>query len=198
MGMIGLGLLTLGAGGIARAQSYNIKNDIFWDTKDGKPVFSQGGGIFRFKDPKTNKEKYYWYGVQYEEAVKYREDPSVTFTKGNRFDSVTCYSSTDLVNWESEGEALTREEADKNGGPRRWRWMGRLGVAYFEEEKKYVMVVQYGAGILFAVADKPAGPFEWHHRKDMTETIGTPNTGDGDTSVGDREIAEELGCVVDR
>lgn len=156
----------------------NIKNDIFWDTSDGKPIYSQGGGIFTFKEPKSGKEKYYWYGVQYEEAVRYRKDPSVTYTRGNRFNAVTCYSSTDLVNWQSEGEALTREEAHKNGGPRGWPWIARLGVAYFEKEKKYVMVAQYGAGILFAVADKPAGPFEWHHRKDMTGTIGTPNTGD--------------------
>lgn len=171
-------LIALYGGSLAYSQSYNIKNDIFWDTEDGKPLYSQGGGIFRFKDPKTHKEKYYWYGVQYEEAVKYRKDPSVNFSRGNRFNAVTCYSSTDLVNWKSEGEALTNEEAHKNGGPRGWPWIARLGVAYFEEAEKYVMVAQYGAGILFAVADKPTGPFEWHQRKDMTESIGTPNTGD--------------------
>ncbi len=162
----------------ASAQSLNIKNDAFWDTKDGEPIYSQGGGIFRFKDPKTNQEKFYWYGVRYDEAERYREDPSVTLNKGNRFNSVTCYTSTDLVNWESEGDALTREEAYSNGGPRGWRWMGRLGVAWIEEARQYVMIIQYGAGVLFAVADEPAGPFKWSHRRDMTETIGTPNTGD--------------------
>jgi arabinan endo-1,5-alpha-L-arabinosidase len=50
----------------------------------------------------------------------------------------------------------------KNGGARGWRWMDRLGVAFNKEENKYVMVIQYGAGVLFAVADKPAGPFDWH------------------------------------
>lgn len=173
-----MALATLVSETPADAGSYNIKNDVFWDTADGKPIYSQGGGIFKFKDPKSGKEKYYWYGVQYEEAVRYRKDPSVTYTKGNRFQAVTCYTSTDLVNWQSEGEALTHAEAHKNGGPRGWPWIARLGVAYFQKEKKYVMVAQYGAGILFAVADEPAGPFEWHHRKDMTETIGTPNTGD--------------------
>ncbi|MBN8460602.1 MAG: family 43 glycosylhydrolase [Verrucomicrobia bacterium] len=173
-----IGLLSFTAGSPAYSQSPNIKNDVFRDTKDGKPIFSQGGGIFRFRDPKTNTEKFYWYGVEYQEAVKYREDPSVTYTRGNRFNAVTCHTSTDLVNWESEGEALTREEALKNGGPRAWPWIARLGVAHFKDAGKYVMVAQYGAGILFAVADKPAGPFKWHHRKDMTETIGTPNTGD--------------------
>lgn len=171
-------LVSLFAGNLAFSQFHNVKNDTVWDTADGEPIYSQGGGIFRFNDPKTQTEKFYWYGVEYEEAVKYREDPSVTYTRGNRFNAVTCYTSTDLVNWESEGEALTREEAYKNGGPRGWPWIARLGVAYFEETEEYVMVTQYGAGILFAVADKPAGPFEWHRRKDMTETIGTPNTGD--------------------
>lgn len=164
--------------GLVYSQSLNIKNDVFWDTIDGDPIYSQGGGIFQFRDPKTKKNTFYWYGVEYEEAVKYRQDPSVTYTRGNRFNAVTCYTSTDLVNWESEGEALTREEAYMNGGPRGWPWIARLGVAYFEDTDEYVMVTQYGAGIFFAVADSPAGPFKWHRRKDMTETIGTPNTGD--------------------
>jgi hypothetical protein len=162
----------------AYSQSHNIKNDTFWDTQDGEPIYSQGGGIFRFEDPETGKEKFFWYGVRYDEAERYREDPSVTYNRGNRFNSVTCYSSTDLVNWESEGDALTREEAYSNGGPNRWPWLGRLGVAYIEEAEKYVMIIQYGAGILFATADEPTGPFEWYRRRDMTETIGTPNTGD--------------------
>ncbi len=30
------------------AQFQNIKNDIFWDTKEGFPIYSQSGGIFKF------------------------------------------------------------------------------------------------------------------------------------------------------
>ena len=26
-------------------------------------IYSQGGGIFKFKDPSSGKEKFYWYGV---------------------------------------------------------------------------------------------------------------------------------------
>nr|WP_261360736.1 family 43 glycosylhydrolase [Aeoliella straminimaris] len=173
-----MGLMATLCGTMAYSQSHNIKNDDFWDTENGKPIYSQGGGIFKFKDPATNEEKYYWYGVRYDQAERYRKDPSVTFNRGNTFNSVTCYSSTDFVNWKSEGDALTRAESRKNGGARGWPWMGRLGVAYIEDAEKYVMIIQYGAGILFAVADQPTGPFEWHQRKDMTDTIGTPNTGD--------------------
>jgi len=162
----------------AYSQSHKIKNDTFWDTIDGEPIYSQGGGIFKFKDPNTDEEKYYWYGVRYEQAESYRQDPSVTYNRRNNFHSVTCYSSTDCVNWKSEGEALTRAETRRSDGPRGWPWMGRLGVAYIEDAEKYVLIIQYGAGVLFAVADQPSGPFEWHHRRDMTEMIGTPNTGD--------------------
>jgi hypothetical protein len=57
------------------AQPRNVKNDVFWNSTDGKPVNSQGGGISRFADPVTGVEKYYWYGVYYEDAEKYRENP---------------------------------------------------------------------------------------------------------------------------
>jgi hypothetical protein len=38
-------------------QSHNIKNDIFWDTKDGRPIYSQGGGVFKFADPVNGEKK---------------------------------------------------------------------------------------------------------------------------------------------
>ena len=74
------------------AQSHNIKNDVFWYTKDKRPINSQGGGIFSFTDPATGEKKYYWYGVNYAEADTYRNDPFVTFLT-LPFESVTCYSS---------------------------------------------------------------------------------------------------------
>ncbi len=157
------------------AQSFNIKNDTFWNTKDGTPIYSQGGGVFKFKDPNTGIQKYYWYGVHYKEAELYRNDPSVTQEK-NYFVSVTCYSSTDLVNWEFEGNVLTRAELDKNY--RRTGWVGRMGVAYLKELNKYALFIQHGNGVLVAVSNSPTGAFTWHQRIDMTEMIGTSNTGD--------------------
>jgi len=73
------------------AQSLNIKNDTFWNTKDGRPIYRQGGGIFKFADPVTGEKKYYWYGVHYKEAGNYRNDPSVTLPNAT-FETVTCYS----------------------------------------------------------------------------------------------------------
>lgn len=110
------------------AQSQKIKNDMFWYTKNGLPIYSQGGGIFNYPDPETGQVNYYWNGVHYKEAERYRNDPSVT-QSGNGFEGVTCYSPTDLVNWKFESNVLTPEEVFGNQG-RRWGWLGRVGVAY--------------------------------------------------------------------
>jgi hypothetical protein len=157
------------------AQSTLIQNDTFWFTSTGQPIYSQGGGIFRFKDPVSEIEKYYWYGVQYKEAETYRLNPAVTLPTST-FEAVTCYSSTDLVNWQFENNVLTMAELEKNGGYK--RWVGRLGVAWIAELKKYVMVVQHGNQVLFIVSDTPAGNFSWHNQISMKDIIGTPNTGD--------------------
>jgi hypothetical protein len=158
-------------------QAYNIKNDSFWDTKDDEPIYSQGGGIFKFSDPETGEEKYYWYGVHYKQAETYREDPSVTLERNN-FEGVNCYTSTDMVNWVFEANVLPPDEVFKDSGGRRWGWLGRMGVAYVKEANQYVLIIQFGAQVLFAVSDSPTGPFKYQHRKDMTDWIGTSNTGD--------------------
>ncbi|CAD0006938.1 family 43 glycosylhydrolase [Flavobacterium salmonis] len=155
------------------AQSGNIKNDIFWNTKDGQPLNSQGGGIFKFADPKTGIQKYYWYGVQYEEANIYRNAPHITLPNAT-FKSVTCYSSVDLVNWTFEGDVVTKEEANKAGKT----WVGRLGVAYMKELNKYAMFVQHGSEVLITLSDSPTGQFTWHQKINMEKMIGTSNTGD--------------------
>lgn len=171
-------LILIGGGNFytAKAQSLNIKNDVFWFTKNGLPINSQGGGIFQFADPLTGEKKYYWYGVHYAEADAYRNNPSVT-QKGVTFESVTCYSSTDLANWTFEADVLTKEELKKQKDYRK-TWVGRLGVAYIPELKKYAMFVQHGSGVLISVSDTPTGQFSWHQQISMKDMIGTTNTGD--------------------
>lgn len=157
----------------AKAQHQNIKNDLFWNTTDGCPINSQGGGIFKFTDPITGIKKYYWYGVHYAEADGYRNNPSITLPKAT-FESVTCYSSIDLVNWTFEGDLLNKNEANKSGKT----WVGRLGVTYISELKKYAMFVQHGNQVLITVSDSPTGQFTWHQKISMEQMIGTTNTGD--------------------
>lgn len=168
-------IATFGINQMVSAQPQNITNDTFWNTVDGQHINSQGGGIFTFTDPTDGVEKYFWYGAFYKEAELYRKDPSVTQPKDN-FVAVTCYTSTDLVNWQFKSNALERDELNShydNTG-----WAGRLGVAFVKEMNKYAMFIQHDNGVLIALSDSPVGPFEWHQRLDMTETIGTPNTGD--------------------
>jgi hypothetical protein len=158
----------------AAAQTGSIRNDVFWNTPDGRPIYSQGGGIFQFVDKATGAKKYYWYGVHYQEADTYRKDPSVTLNTKTTFESVTCYSSTDLVNWTFEADVLSKDEVNREGAT----WLGRLGVAYIEQLKKYAMVVQHGGKVMFAVSDSPTGQFKWHQEISMMDMIGTTNTGD--------------------
>ncbi len=165
---------TTGLIGSGYAQQLNIRNDVFWNTQDGQPIYSQGGGIFQFPDPKTGQRKYYWYGVHYKEAEIYRASPNQTLPRAS-FESVTCYTSTDLVNWTFEADALTKAVALPNG---RWNWVGRLGVAFVKESNQYAMFLQHGAEVLIALADTPTGPFQWHQKISMLERIGTTNTGD--------------------
>jgi hypothetical protein len=148
--------------------SNKITNNSFWNTTTGTPIYSQGGGIFRFNN------KYYWYGVHYKEAALYRQDPSITQSNAT-FENVTCYSSTDLVNWTFESNVLTQDELAKHT---RKTWIGRLGVAYIKSINQYTLVVQCGSSVLFATSATPNGNFEWHNQISMQDIIGTPNTGD--------------------
>lgn len=151
-----------------------IRNDCFWQTVDGEPLYSQGGGIFRFADPRTGEPRYFWYGVRYAEADTYRRDPSVTL-EANHFEGVACYSSDDLSHWKFETDVLTREEVESHARP---TWVGRMGVAHLPEIERYAMFIQHGSRVLVALADNPLGPFAWDHEIDMTSRIGTSNTGD--------------------
>ncbi len=171
-----------------------IQNDTFWKATDGSVIYSQGGGIFRFGDT------YYWYGVKYEEAEKYVQDPSKYYTKSNVFAGVTCYSSKDLVKWQNRGIVVTPEQVsgheEMNGQAA--AWVGRLGVAYMEDTRTYALFVQHECAdpgnvldspdaendqvskqVLVLTSDTPDGTFTWNQRINMYDyTGGTSNTGD--------------------
>ncbi|MBK0368208.1 family 43 glycosylhydrolase [Flavobacterium sp. SE-1-e] len=155
-------------------QFKNIQNDVFWNTKDGQPIYSQGGGIFKFTSPTTHKDTYYWYGAEYEEASVYRQNPAVTL-KTCTFKAINCYSSTDLVNWTFENTVFTTQNAFPDG---KKTWVGRMGVAFVKEINKYALFVQHGSEVLIALANSPTSEFTWHQKINMEPLIGTTNTGD--------------------
>jgi hypothetical protein len=138
-----------------------ILNDTFWEDTSGTPIYSQGGGVLQVGDT------YYWYGVHYSGAPQYVMDPTKNGNIG--FVGITTYSSKDLVHW-------THEATDKpsNAGG----WFGRLGVAYNETTKKYVLVAQGGGGEYFATSDSPAGGFVYDHIQTNPPGIANGSTGD--------------------
>ncbi|MGF0118825.1 family 43 glycosylhydrolase [Promicromonospora sp. Marseille-Q5078] len=170
-----------------------ITNDTFWHDTDGNPIFSQGGGIFDFEDPKTGEVKHYWYGPRYTGAEDYYADPTHPITSGgDTFVAVSAYSSTDLVNWTFEGDVLTRDQVDSftDIGTGKATWVGRMGVAYLEELDKYALLSQHGIRVegqtksdgaeFVALSDSPTGPFVADRRLKMTDYSAemTPSTGD--------------------
>ncbi|MGP3966174.1 family 43 glycosylhydrolase [Streptomyces sp. 6N223] len=143
-----------------------ITNDTFWNDTDGNPIYSQGGGVFRFGDT------YYWYGVHYAGAEYYREDPSRQYDDDVTFVSIPVYSSKDLVNWTFENEVATADTENLFG------WVGRLGVVYNENTGKYVLLTQGPGGIVFLQGDSPTDDFAYAATQGQIEGNPTPGTGD--------------------
>ncbi|GAB3399079.1 right-handed parallel beta-helix repeat-containing protein [Flindersiella endophytica] len=148
-----------------------ITNDSFRYDTSGNPIYSQGGGIFKFGDT------YYWYGVHYVGAELYQANPTRQYDNDVTFVSIPVYSSKDLVNWTFENNVATRSTAPfTNGG-----WVGRLGVSYNENTRKYVLVVQGPGGIVFLQGDSPTGTFV--HAATQAQIVNSPTPGTGDQTV---------------
>ena len=156
-----------------------ITNNVFRVDTDGNPIFSQGGGIFDFIDPETNTYKHYWYGIRYVGSEMYHKDTTRIFNNDVTFVAVTCYSSMDLSNWKFEGNVLTSESHSDLSSD----WVGRMGVAYLSEAKKYVLVVQQGYYVWIAMANSPTEQFVFHRRINMMDETGLDTTNTGDQTV---------------
>ena len=152
----------------ALSASGPIQNDVFWKDTSGNPIYSQGGGVLKVGGT------YYWYGAKYNGAVTYYNNPAAGKNGDTSLNAITCYSSTDLVHWKFEGNAMT--SADLGGG-----WVGRIGVAYNSHTAKYVLVSQLNSELVFGTSSTPNG----HFSKAATQTnIANVTTGmSGDQSV---------------
>ena len=135
-----------------------ITNDSFYLDTEGNPIYSQGG------------DTYYWYGVKYEQAVGYAENPVISQasrSNSTTFSTVTCYSSKDLINWKFENDIVTT----KTEGLGFVSWFGRMGVMYNEKNNNYVLVSQgyiyaddtredcWTDALVFLTCDTPTGDF---------------------------------------
>ena len=124
-----------------------------WPDEDGNHIQAHGGGIIKIK------KTYYWYGEERRQGL----DPNFRY--------VSCYSSTDLVNWKFKGDALKLSEPDSAG--KNWV-LERPKVYYNKKTKKYVMYFHLDgpgngdsarsykiARVAIAISSKPAGPFKY-------------------------------------
>jgi hypothetical protein len=175
----------------------DIRNNTFWHDTDGNPIFSQGGGIFRFGDT------YYWYGVEYVGAEKYYNSPTRTYDSDATFVAIKAYSSQDLVNWKFEGDIATTDTklwipASKDVEPNSFSrmsnladasWLGRMGVAYNENTGKYTLLIQFKNGlvdqgtntsqaVLFLQGDSPTDNFQYANLQPQIQNSPTSGTGD--------------------
>ncbi|WP_207211786.1 family 43 glycosylhydrolase [Promicromonospora panici] len=159
-----------------------ITNNTFWNDTSGNPIYSQGGGVFKFGDT------YYWYGVHYTGAESYRANPTQKYDNQVSFVSIPVYSSKDLVNWKFENRVATRSTGVGDGANLGGAgWVGRLGVSYNENTGKYVLAVQMwhtsrgGHGVLLLQGDSPTDTFDYGYFQ--TQITNSPTTGTGDQTV---------------
>ncbi|MFK4084988.1 family 43 glycosylhydrolase [Kribbella sp. NPDC020789] len=159
-----------------------ITNNTFWNDTSGNPIYSQGGGVFKFGDT------YYWYGVHYRGAELYRANPTRKYDGDVTFQSIPVYSSKDLVNWKFENRIATRSTSVGSGANLGGAgWVGRLGVGYNENTGKYVLAVQMwhtgrgGHGVLLLQGDTPTDTFDYGYFQ--TQIVNSPTTGTGDQTV---------------
>jgi hypothetical protein len=151
-----------------------IQNDVFWNDTSGNTLYSESGNVIKVGNT------YYWYGNKYAGAVTYAANPTgknSDFT----FDGVTCYSSTDLVNWKFENTVLVQSDVPGSSAA---DWFGRMGVAYNTTTQTYVLIMEYIPTTvtlgeeLFATSSTPTGPFTFNHIQDTLENVANNAPGD--------------------
>jgi hypothetical protein len=161
-----------------------ITNNTFWNDTSGNPIYSQGGGVFKFGDT------YYWYGVHYRGAESYRANPTRKYDNEVSFVSIPVYSSRDLVNWKFENRVATGSTRLANNTTLgQAGWVGRMGVSYNENTGKYVLVTQVylpslggdGNGVLILQGDSPTDTFDYAYYQN--QVVNSPTTGTGDQTV---------------
>ena len=134
---------------------YQKKNDKMrpaqlWLDNNGEHINAHGGGVL------FHEGKYYWFG-------EHKSEKTSAALVG-----VTCYSSTDLLNWVNEGVALPVSN-DPNSDITSGSVIERPKVIYNPKTGKFVMWFHlelkgkgYEAALAgMAISDTPAGPYTY-------------------------------------
>ena len=143
-----------------------------WLDTNGNAINAHGGGVIFFEGI------YYWYGEH-----KLKGKSEATFADGG----IHCYSSVDLINWKDEGIVLSVDYKDEKNDLAYGCILERPKVVYNEKNKQFVAYFKlYLKGVGYetsnvgvAIADKPTGPFNYHHKFHG----GSSHNGSGDFSM---------------
>jgi len=133
---------------VAQSEPQTIISGIPWNDQNGVNVQGHGGNIIKAGST------YYWFG----------ENKTNETAQHDPFQSVRCYSSTDLAHWTFVSDALTRQ-AHGDLGPD--RIVERPKVLYNALTRQYVMYMHidnnhYGMGkVGIATSSNVAGPYEY-------------------------------------
>lgn len=147
---------------LIQAQQTNIKQNDFrpaqiWLDNNKVPINAHGGGLL------FHKNKYYWYG---EHKIEGKSEEQ--FADGG----IHCYSSIDLINWRDEGLVLSVDYKNPKSDIAYGCILERPKVVFNKKNKQFVVYFKlYLAGVGYktsnigvAIADKPTGPFKFHHK----------------------------------
>ena len=130
-----------------------MKNGVIWQDIDGNDIQAHGGCIIE------HGGTYYWYG----------ENKGADNCPGTRrvdVIGVSCYSSSDLVNWKYEGLVFESDKTDPNSYVHYSKVLERPKVIYNERNDNFVLWMHIDsadytfAGVGIAVSKTPTGKFE--------------------------------------
>ncbi|WP_425503645.1 glycoside hydrolase family 43 protein [Luteolibacter flavescens] len=139
----------------------SIRSGEVWQDTDGEMINAHGGGVL------FHEGTYYWYG-EMKQGETYLPEVNKSWG-GTRVDvtGVSCYSSTDLMNWKKEGNVLPPVKDDPASDLHPGKVLERPKVIYNAKTKKFVMwfhadTLDYAAAACgVAVSDTPTGPFKY-------------------------------------
>ncbi len=128
-----------------------------WLDTDGKPIQAHGGCML------FDNGTYYWFGEN-KDGENYL-DESKGFLHRVDVIGVSCYSSTDLLNWKNEGVVLRAEPNNPQSDLHPSKVLERPKVIRNPKTGKYVLFAHVDtadyeyACIGIAISDKPTGPY---------------------------------------
>ena len=154
-----------------------MKNGQIWKDIDGNDIQAHGGCIIE------HEGVFYWYG-------EHKGQDNCPGTRRVDVIGVSCYSSSDLVNWKYEGLALSADPSDENSMLHPSKVLERPKVVYNEKTNRFVLWFHSDsanylyAGVGVAVSETPTGPFKLLHTmqpnvqdsRDMTIFVDTDKT----------------------